>query len=209
MGHGASIAIDRLLADRDRLRDFFLTLRKDVFRIARRRFPWVRDADVEESVQECFVAVLERRGSYTAPPAVLDDPQRFAAHLSAYLRAAAINKIIDRIGRAGPGDPEPIIIEDGEDASDVLDKLMREAGHSSPTPEDNLMHSARMRVLSDCMRKLTVLARQTFELALRGYGDTEIQAHTGAGSAVAVRRRISETKGVLTRCAQSSLGGAT
>lgn len=207
MDHGASIAIDRLLADREQLRNFFLTLRKDVFRIARRRFPWVRDADVDESVQECFVAVLERRGNYSAPQVVLDDPERFAAHLSAYLRAAAINKIIDRLDRHDSSSGG-IIIDDADDPSDLLDKLMREAGYSSPTPEDDLLHARRMQVLGDCMRKLTVLARQTFELALRGYADIEIQAHTGAGSAVAVRRRISETKGVLTRCAESSLGGA-
>ncbi|PXW25457.1 RNA polymerase sigma factor [Paraburkholderia caballeronis] len=208
MDYGANLAIRQLIADRVHFRDFFLALRKDVFRVARRRFPWVRDADVEECLHEAVLYVLEGRGDFDVPPEVLHDRTRLAAQLGAYIRSAATYRLIDRLTRLGHETRVTVRIDDDEHPTDLLDALLAQAGHVPPSVEGDIERRERLRILGDCLLRLTALARQTIELALLGHSDVDIQVATGAGSAVAVRRRISETKNVLARCAQSSLRSA-
>ncbi|SMG12538.1 sigma-70 family RNA polymerase sigma factor [Paraburkholderia susongensis] len=207
MDHGASTAIGQLLAHRERFHDFFMLLRKGFFRLARRRFPWARDFDIEESLHEALVAVLQQRGNFSVPANELDDHPAFEARLAAYVRAAALNKLTDRMDKLGHEVKTLVRIDQDERPGDLLDALLADAGYVADTPEDHLRHARRLEILGRCLRQLTSLARQTIELALRGHTDVEIQQRTGAGSAVAVRRRVSETKNVLMRCALGVSGG--
>lgn len=207
MDLGASIAIEQLLTHRERFRDFFFSLRKGFFGQARRRFSWARDFDIEECLHEALVAILQQRGNFTVPKEVLAEREAFEARLAAYVRAAALNKLCERMEKLGHEVKTHVRIDQDERPTDLLDVLLTEAGYVADTPEDHLRQARRMEILGNCLRALTALARQTIELALRGHTDVEIQARTGAGSAVAVRRRVSETKTALMRCAHGASGG--
>lgn len=197
MDQGASIAIRQLLADRDQFRAFFLALRKDVFRGARRRFPWVRDADVEACLHDAMLGALEGRSDFAVPPDARDDSTRLAAHLGAHVRSATTQRLIERLVRAGHA-----IRIDTEYPDDPLDRLLAQAGHASMLA-DSVDRERRVRIVGECLQRLPELARQTIGLALRSCSDTEIQVSTGAGSAIAARRRVSEAKNLLVRSAQS------
>lgn len=199
MDQGASLAIRQLLADRDQFRAFFIALRKDVFRGARRRFPWVRDADVEACLHDAMLGALEGRSDFALPPDARDDRARLAAHLGAHVRSATTQRLIERLVLAGHATRIDTAYPD-----DPLDRLLAEAGHAPMLTHSDVERERRVRIAGECLQRLPELARQTIGLALLGRSDTEIQVSTGASSAIAARRRVSEAKNLLARAAQSS-----
>lgn len=98
-------------------------------------------------------------------------------------------------------------LEEWTKASNELDNLYMQRDEFAESPEAQTFWNRRMQMLDECMNKLAILARETFALALRGYTDMEIIAQMGGGSAVSIRRRISDAKERVSKCATDSARG--
>lgn len=200
-------SIERLRRQPARFRCFYDKLRRDFHRLARRSYSWAYDAEIDESLNDAFVALFsQNKGDFSAASQILRDPLAFETALAAYLIGAGRFKLLSRLReRAKQEDREVPLDDEGESRLDRPDTVREAAWPDTdpfPTPEDSHEQTRRARILARCMEKLTVLARQTFALALRGYTDVEIQARVGSSSTVAVRRRVSETKTLLIDCAR-------
>jgi DNA-directed RNA polymerase specialized sigma24 family protein len=200
-------SLERLRRQPARFRRFYDKLRRDFHRLARRSYSWAYDTEIDESLNDAFVALfVQNKGEFSTAPQIVSDPLAFETALAAYLIGAGRFKLLTRLReRAKREDHERPLDDDGEILSGHADTAPDAAWSDAepfPTPEDSHEQTRRARILARCMEKLTVLARQTIALALRGYTDVEIQARIGSTSAVAVRRRVSETKALLIDCAR-------
>lgn len=199
--------IERLRRQPARFRRFYDKLRRDFHRLARRGYSWAYDSEIDESLNDAFVALfIQNKGEFSVTPQLVNDPLAFETALAAYLIGSARFKLLDRLRERGKQEDREVPFDDDADSlsgkSDTPHDAAWPDADPFPTPEDNHEQTRRARILARCMEKLTVLARQTIALALRGYTDVEIQARVGSSSAVAVRRRVSETKAMLIDCAR-------
>lgn len=199
--------IERLRRQPARFRRFYDKLRRDFHRLARRSYSWAYDSEIDESINDAFVALfIQNKGEFSVTPQIANDPLAFETALAAYLIGSARFKLLDRLRERGKQEDREVPFDDDagnpSGQPDTAGDTAWQDADPFPTPEDNHEQTRRARILARCMEKLTVLARQTIALALRGYTDVEIQARVGSSSAVAVRRRVSETKAMLIDCAR-------
>jgi DNA-directed RNA polymerase specialized sigma24 family protein len=198
-------ALDRLEKS-GRLRPFFMAVRRDFFKRARYLFPWCLEADLDDSLQEALLSAFSRPESLIISEADTANGERFEQILSAYVRAAARNQLISRLRIIGRDSVRLESLQELMEDSASLDKHLFEQGEAIQG-SDFAVHLIRKReIVERCIEKLSELARTTFMLALSGHKDVEIQKLTNSGSAVAVRRRISETRTRVVECVNAATG---
>lgn len=187
---------------------FFKTHYRGFARRARYCFPACLDSDIEDAWQAALLAVYESPGNFRISAAELVDVDRFEARLAVYIKGAAMKKLISRIRVTMKNLVTLKSLDELQQDEAKLDKLLFDLDAIVPGPEITTQWARRRKLVEQCLSKLTELARETFILALGGHKDIDIQRITNAGSAVAVRRRISETKTRVMACVESQMGGA-
>lgn len=198
-------ALERLEST-GRLQPFFVDARKQFFRRARYVFPWCNEADLDDSLQEALLSTLAHPEWLKISDADIADAERFEKILSAYVRGAALKQLISRLRATGRNSLRLESLEELMQDSAGLDRRLLKEGDAAPG-SDFAVHLIRKReIVERCIAKLTELARTTFMLALSGHKDVEIQALTNSGSAVAVRRRVSETRTRVIECVDALSG---
>lgn len=190
----------------NRFRPFVDALRRKFYCRVRYRFPWVDDADLEDAWQSAVLAVFETPRRVSMSSDELADVDRFEARLGAYMLGAAYKQALTRLRTAGKDSLRMTSLDVLREDEAQFDKLLFELGEIEPGPEAQMQLARRRRAVEQCIARLTELARTTFMLALSGAKDVKIQKETNAGSAVAVRRRISEAKSRVIECVEKKTG---
>lgn len=189
-----------------RLRPFYLSVRRKFFSRARYLFPWCVEADLDDALQEALLSAFSRPGLLTIGEADVANAERFEQILSAYVGAAAQKQLISRLRTIGRDSVRLESLQELMEDGASLDNQLFEQGETV-LGSDFVVHLNQKReIVERCIEKLTELARTTFMLALSGHKDVEIQKLTNAGSAVSVRRRISETRNRVIDCVNAQAG---
>ncbi|WP_028224094.1 RNA polymerase sigma factor [Paraburkholderia ferrariae] len=189
-----------------RFRPFVAALRRKFACRVRYRFPWIDDDDLDDAWQSGVLAVFEAKGRVTMSADDLADAGRFEFRLGAYLLGAAYKQALTRLRAAGKNSLRMTSLDVLREDEAMFDKLLFELGEVEPGPEAQMQLARRRRAVEQCIARLTELARTTFMMALGGMKDISIQQETNAGSAVAVRRRISEAKSRVIECVEKKTG---
>lgn len=205
--NGPSLAeLIRRFTHSSRFRPFVNTLRRKFACRVRYRFPWIDDADLWDAWQSGLLAVLEAPGRISMASEDAADAARFEARLGAYLLGAAYKQALTRLRAAGKDSLRMTSLDVLREDEALFDKLLFELGEVEPGPEAQMQLARRRRAVEQCIARLTELARTTFLMALTGAKDVAIQKDTNAGSAVSVRRRISEAKSRVIACVEKKTG---
>jgi len=190
-----------------RIRTFFATVRRRFFSRARYFFPWCRQADLDDSLQEALLAVFDTPDNLRIDGQIVADAKHFERALEAYVSGAALKQLISRLRILGKDSIRLPSLHDLMEDGAQFDKLLFDLGAVVPGADVAAQWSHKRTIVERCIAKLTDLARRTFMLALSGYKDVEIQQITESGSAVSVRRRISETRSRVVECVSAASGG--
>lgn len=205
MSEAVKGAFERL-ENTGRLRPFFVSVRRAFFSRARYQFPWCIEADLEDSLQEALLSAFSRPESLAISESDIADAERFEQILSAYVRAAAQNQLISRLRTIGRDSVRLESLQELMKDGASLDRRLFEQGEAVLSSDFAVHLNRKREIVERCIEKLTELARTTFMLALSGHKDVEIQKITNSGSAVAVRRRISETRARVVDCVNAATG---
>lgn len=193
-----------LREDPRRFRALHGQLQRRVRMNAGRYRPYVDDDMITNACHDAIMSTMVQfRGDFEA---ATSDASTFEDALLGYLFGAArfnLLRALDRDPRA-----HEVFFESDGGVANPIDAAMASAPPSPWLPEDsaapdaNVLARQRHTILNDCLAQLTELARRTFELALRGLTDQEIQRELDVASAVTVRRRVHDTKLKLMECVQ-------
>ncbi|HET7268057.1 MAG TPA: hypothetical protein VFJ15_08115 [Oleiagrimonas sp.] len=148
------------------------------------------------------------------------DPDVFDDKLAGYLVKAAINRILSAERKHAIHDYRfGERVDDGSGQTPTDGKRQTSPPHSPWRPDSDQLHvkslltgdsltaadQQRAALLSDCINRLTDMARKTYELALTGSNDHDIQAELDVASASTVRRRVHDAHKKVIDCVQRKI----
>lgn len=200
-------AVFERFSNSSRMRAFHAAHRRQFLTYARHHHSMLKEEDVEDAWQAGVAAVFTAPGKFRIEVEALADEAHFETALAGYLHGVVRNharrRVREIVAAMKRSESLDVLAED-EDAIDRamfdLDELERRTDWLADIEQ-------RRRFVERCLDKLSALARRTFSLALLGEEDVRIQAETNSGSAVAVRRRISEAKASVAACVEKQMGG--
>lgn len=188
--------IDQLRGDPRRFRTVYGALRARVYRLGGTYRPYVTDSMLEDACSDAVVAVMvQYQGHFDAGS---DDPAAFDDMLMGYLFHAARNRLMSALQKDSRG--RRLFFEDS--AATEADAAQPWLFDPSPRPDEQMQAQQRQQLLNECLRQLSELARTTFQLALRGFNDQEIQRALQIASPSTVRRRVHDAKTRMIACVQ-------
>jgi hypothetical protein len=183
--------------------------RRTFYKAVRKSRYWSRFEDVEDAWQHAISdAFVQKPHTFQCTPAMLADPMLFELAVLKYLNKVAFNKLNDTLTTTGKGFKNSpsfdAMLADNPD----FDRLYHAHALYAPSTESIVEKSNLHKALNECLSKLTVLMRDTFNLKLAGYSDDTIKDLTQARTEAAVRRRVSEAKADLVKCVRMKSGEA-
>ncbi|SDE40006.1 hypothetical protein [Paraburkholderia lycopersici] len=200
-------AVFERFTNSSRMRAFIDTHRRQFIVYARHHHPMLDDDDVDDAWQVGVAAVFTMPGKFRIEAGALADSTRFEAALAGYLHGTVRNQARRRVREIVTAMKRSESLDALAEDEDAIDRLMFDLEALERRTDWLADIEQRRRFVERCLDKLSALARRTFALALIGEEDVRIQAQTNSGSAVAVRRRISEAKASVVACVEKQMGG--